>query len=127
MRIKENVKIGRLTPLSSHKGLNAKGVFWKVQCDCGTIFDMAESTLKTRRKCSNCKGTSDFKYKPGDKINKLTYIKPVMTTQMMYLFQCDCGTAVKKAKSDCNKLNLVSCNKCRIQTHKDTIGKKVSW
>ena len=70
-------------------------LYYKVQCDCGTIEYKTLSDLKRTKGCQKCRGIrSSIKLNIGDKFGHWTVIsKPISRNRYLYYqVQCDCGT-----------------------------------
>lgn len=86
-------RFGYLTVLErGHTDIN-RNVYWKCQCDCGAIKEIAGSNLRGEKtKSCGCQMAKKPLNLLGQKFGKLTPIKQVyINDKAGWLCQCDCG------------------------------------
>lgn len=86
-------RFGYLTVLErGHTDIN-RNIYWKCQCDCGTIKEISGNNLRGEKiKSCGCQMAKKPLNLLGQKFGKLTPIKQVyINDKAGWLCQCDCG------------------------------------
>ena len=94
--------------------------YWVCRCKCGRMEDICGEDLRSgkRTECKYCRSFKKNGFKTGDRIGKLTILKPFRFKQMSnrtrftILCECDCGN-LKEVRADHLKNGQVqSCGRC---------------
>lgn len=100
-----------------------RGLWWRCQCACGTVYDVLGSLLVTGRK-THCGCKSEKKYAycdiTGQRFGRLTALRPTKERDakgyVLWKCRCDCGKEVDVPYNSLVYANQRSCG-CRKKEH----------
>ena len=116
-------KIGRWTVLrKSERKINGKYKHWICQCECGTVKEVAATSLKYGGSFSCGCAILEHRDFTGEKRGGLTAIRPTGNTignSPEYVWRCECGNEVILPVSAVPRLGNRKCPECDKALRRD--------